>query len=78
MKRAAIYIRVSPERQAEKVSPEAQEADCVAYCEAHNYQVFGIYRDAEKYRVGSRLVEPSRTRFDRPQFLRMLADSDAG
>ncbi len=78
MKRAAIYIRVSTERQADRISPEAQEADCTAYCEAHDYQVFDIYKDIEKYRVNGRMVEPSGTRADRPQLKRMLADGDAG
>jgi DNA invertase Pin-like site-specific DNA recombinase len=78
MKRAAIYIRVSSERQADKVSPEAQERDCLDYCLSHEYQVTEIYRDIEKYRVGGRMVEPSGTRADRPQLRRLLADADAG
>src|SRR3982750_2674337 len=44
-KRAAIYVRTSTERQAEKVSPEAQEADCKALCERQGYQVVEVYRD---------------------------------
>lgn len=75
-KRAAIYIRVSTERQAEKVSPQAQEDDCLKYCKAHDYRVVDVYRDIEKYRSNGRLVEPSGTRSDRPHFLRMLADID--
>ncbi len=78
MKRAAIYIRVSTERQADRVSPETQEADCRAHCEAQGYQVFNIYRDIEKYRLGGRMVEPSGTRSDRPQLKQMLSDADAG
>jgi DNA invertase Pin-like site-specific DNA recombinase len=78
MKRAAIYIRTSSEQQAERVSPEAQEKDCRDYCAAHDYQVFDLYKDTEKYRVGSRMVEPSGTRADRPQLKRILADADAG
>jgi DNA invertase Pin-like site-specific DNA recombinase len=77
MKRAAIYIRVSSEKQADKVSPEAQEADCRALCEHKGYQVVGVYSDTEKYRVGKRLVEPSGTRADRPQLKRLLADARA-
>jgi site-specific DNA recombinase len=75
---AAIYIRVSSEAQAEpgKTSPELQEADCRAYCESRGYEVVEVYRDTEKYRSHGRLVEPSGTRSDRPQFLRMLADCD--
>lgn len=78
VKRAAIYVRVSSERQADRVSPEAQEADGIAYCAARGYVVVEIYRDVEKYRVGRRLVEPSGTRVDRPQLKRMLADARTG
>jgi site-specific DNA recombinase len=76
-KRAAIYIRVSSERQAEKTSPEAQKNDCSALCESKGYTVVEVYADTERYRVGKRLVEPSGTRADRPQFKRMLADGRA-
>lgn len=92
VKRAAIYVRVSSERQAKgtlkerslnpeeakKHSPKAQEQDCRELCERQGYIVTEVYRDTEKYRVGGRLVEPSGTRSDRPQFKRMLADADAG
>jgi DNA invertase Pin-like site-specific DNA recombinase len=77
-KRAAIYIRVSTEIQAEKVSPHIQEADCRALCQQRGYTVFEIFRDVEKYRVGRRMVEPSGTRADRPELRRMLALADDG
>lgn len=79
-KRAAIYIRVSSERQADidKISPQAQEADCRAYCETRGYRVVEVYRDTEKYRIGRRMVEPSGTRADRPQLQRMITDARAG
>lgn len=75
-KRAAIYVRVSSEKQAEKVSPQAQERDCRAYCEERGYVVVAVYRDIEKYRVNGRLVEPSGTRQDRPQLRKMLTEAD--
>lgn len=78
MKRAGIYIRVSTEAQADKVSPDVQEREGREYCETRGYQVVGVYRDVERYRASGRMVEPSGTRSDRPQFLRMLADIDAG
>lgn len=78
IKRAAIYIRVSSEKQAEKISPEAQEADCKEYCEQHGYTVVKVYRDTEKYRAGKKLVEPSGTRADRPGLRAMLKDGAAG
>ena len=72
-KRAAIYIRVSSEKQAEGVSPQAQEADCRALCEQKGYTIVNVYRDIEKYRVGKRMVEPSGSRADRPGLNAMLA-----
>ncbi len=77
-KRAAIYVRVSSEVQADKISPFAQEQDARALCQTRNYVVIETYKDIEKYRVGNRLVEPSGTRADRPQLRRMIADADAG
>jgi len=77
-KRAGIYIRVSSERQADKVSPQAQENDCRGYCESHGYYVVEVYRDIEKYRVGGKLVEPSGTRADRPGLRTMLCDAKSG
>jgi site-specific DNA recombinase len=78
--RAGVYIRVSSEQQADpdKVSPQAQEADCRAFCQQRGYSVSEVYRDTERYRVGKRMVEPSGTRSDRPQLKRMLADARAG
>jgi site-specific DNA recombinase len=77
-KLAAIYVRTSTERQAERVSPVAQEQDSREHCARQGYQVVEVYRDIEKYRVGKKLVEPSGTRADRPQLKRMLADARAG
>ncbi len=80
MKRAAIYVRVSSEKQAdgEKASPTAQEQDARAHCAARGYTVAAVYRDTERYRAGGRTVEPSGTRADRPAWKRMLKDADAG
>jgi site-specific DNA recombinase len=86
-KRAAIYVRVSSERQVrikakdgeeeEKASPAKQLSTCMDYCTRKGYTVVDTYRDIERYRVGRRLVEPSGTRTDRPQLQRVLADADA-
>jgi DNA invertase Pin-like site-specific DNA recombinase len=75
-KRAAIYVRVSSEAQADHASPQEQEQDARAYCVSHGYQVVKIYADIARYKVGKRLVEPSATRSDRPQLKQMLADAD--
>ena len=80
MKRAGIYIRVSSERQAgpEKVSPDTQLSDCEKLCETESYSVVCIYKDTKRYRSGGKLVEPSATRNDRPEFKKMLRDADDG
>lgn len=74
---AAIYIRVSTERQGERVSPETQLADAHDYAKAHGMVVTAVYRDTDRYRARGRLVEPSGTRSDRPGFQQMLADARA-
>src|SRR5258708_39123514 len=76
--RAALYRRVSTERQAERVSPEIQLSESEAYAQGHGYVVVAAYSDIEKYRVRGRLVEPSGARTDRPAFVQMLADGAAG
>ncbi len=76
IKRAAIYVRVSSELQAERASPEEQEKDCRIYARNKGYDVIAVYRDITRYRSGKRLVEPSGTRSDRPELLRMLADAE--
>ena len=77
-KRAGIYIRTSSERQGEKVSPWAQEDDSRAYYEANGYLVVDVYKDIKRYRSKGKMVEPSGTRHDRPEFKRMLKDTDEG
>jgi len=80
MKRAGIYIRVSSERQAgpDKVSPDKQLSDCKKLCKTEGYSIASIYKDTKRYRSGGKLVEPSATRNDRPEFNRMLKDADDG
>lgn len=73
--RAVIYIRTSSESQGEKSSPVEQEADCQRLAQERGLNVVRVYRDAEKYRVGSKLVEPSGSRSDRPGLLAMLKDA---
>lgn len=76
-KRAAIYVRTSSEHQGEKASPDEQEADCRRLAEQHGLSVVKVYRDIERYRVKTRLVEPSATRIDRPGLVAMLRDGAA-
>lgn len=77
-KKAAIYIRTSSEHQAEKASPEEQERDCRALADLHSLDVVAVYRDTERYRAKTRLVDPSGTRTDRPALLRLLQDAEKG
>jgi DNA invertase Pin-like site-specific DNA recombinase len=74
-RRAVIYIRTSSDTQGEKSSPVEQEVDCRRLAEEKGLDVWYVYRDVEKYRVGNRLVEPSGTRPDRPGLLEMLQDA---
>jgi len=78
MTQAVIYIRSSTERQAEKVSPQVQEKECRELAQARGYEVVQVYQDIEKYRVGSRMVEPSGRRADRPALKQMLSDARSG
>lgn len=73
--RAVIYVRTSSEHQGEKSSPAEQEADCRQLAAEMGLMVTNVYRDIEKYRVKSKLVEPSGTRSDRPGLLAMLSDA---
>lgn len=74
-RRAVIYIRTSSETQGENSSPPEQEADCRTLAHEKGFQVVCVYSDVEKYRVGSKLVEPSGSRSDRPGLLAMLKDA---
>jgi site-specific DNA recombinase len=76
--KAAIYIRTSSEHQGEKASPDEQEADCRRLADEHGLTVVAVYRDTERYRVRSRLVDPSGTRADRPGLVAMLRDAAEG
>ncbi len=80
MKRAAIYARVSSERQAaeDRVSIESQLGDCERHCQQRGYQIEARYVDKEKYRVRGKLVQPSAQRKDRPQYVAMLTAARAG
>jgi len=74
-RKAVIYIRTSSEAQGVNSSPIEQEADCRRLAEEKGLQVLHIYRDVEKYRVGSKMVEPSGSRSDRPALQAMLKDA---
>lgn len=80
MTRAIIYARVSSEEQAGegKTSIPTQIADCRQLAARLGWTVVGEFIDDRRYRVGKRLVEPSGTRADRPQWRRLLAELEQG
>lgn len=67
--RAAIYIRVSTDRQAEEgFSIDAQKRKLFSYCESHEWVVVGAYIDE-----GESAKDTNRTAFQR-----MLKDAEDG
>ena len=66
-KNVVIYARYSSLRQNE-TSIEAQLEECYKYCKQNNYKVVGEYIDKAL----------SAKTDDRPEFLRMIADSENG
>ncbi|MBC8548158.1 MAG: recombinase family protein [Anaerolineales bacterium] len=73
--RAAIYVRVSRayKKDDDRVTIEAQLADCESYCKKHGYSIVARYVDKDKYRAKGALVNPSGERKDRPGYRSMLA-----
>lgn len=69
--RAVGYIRVSSEEQTEGYSLAAQERAIRLYCEAHGWELVGLYADEGKSAW-------SDDADSRPQFAVMLADAEAG
>ncbi|MDW5563566.1 MAG: recombinase family protein [Methanomassiliicoccus sp.] len=68
MTRAAIYIRVSTEEQAEEgYSLEAQRDRLVAYCEAQGWDIADVY--ADRGHTGRKIS-------NRDEYKRMLAEKD--
>lgn len=67
--KAAIYIRVSTDKQAEQWSLPAQLRELKAYCERSNLEIYEIYTDdgfSAKYDDEKK----------RPAFMKMLADAE--
>jgi site-specific DNA recombinase len=69
--KAAIYVRVSTEEQAEegRESLEAQVSECLALCQRQGYEPLPIYQDVQSGADDQK---------KRPAFERMLADIRAG
>jgi site-specific DNA recombinase len=77
-KQGVIYVRTSSEHQGEKSSPGEQEADCRTLAAEHGITIVHVYKDIERYRVKTKMVDPSGTRYDRPGLLAMLRDAEQG
>src|SRR3712207_1616173 len=52
--RAAVYVRVSTDKQEDNTSLDTQEAACRAYAAEHGYTVVGVWREVYS---GARLHE---------------------
>src|SRR5579859_4178536 len=80
MTRAVIYARVSSEEQAgeDKSSIPTQLTECRQLAGQLGWSVVGEFVDDRKYKVGQKMVEPSGTRADRPQWQKMLAALQSG
>lgn len=79
--RAAIYVRVSSEGQAgDNVSPAKQEERCRERCDDRGYEIQGVYKDVERYKVNGigPLKEPSSHNADRPGYLALIEAIKAG
>jgi site-specific DNA recombinase len=65
--RAAIYLRVSTEDQADNASLPTQEASCQSWCAERGHDVVAVYQDTA-----------SGTLWERPELQRLLADAQRG
>lgn len=70
MTRAAIYVRISDDREGRALGVDRQEADCRALAARLGYEIVEVYRDND-------ISASTRTRKLRPDYRRMLADAAA-
>jgi site-specific DNA recombinase len=68
--RAAIYTRISLDREGRSAAPERQEADCRALVSQRGWEVAGVYADRDTSAYSRRVT--------RPAFDKLLADLRAG
>ena len=71
MTRAAIYLRISEDREGREAGIGRQEPDCRKLAERHGWVISGIYSDND---IGA----STRSRKVRPEYRRLLADARAG
>lgn len=70
-KRAAVYCRISSDREGRELGVQRQQEDCQAMAERLGYVVVEVYQDND-------ISASTRSKKARPQYKRMLADAKAG
>ncbi len=73
MPRAAIYCRISADRDGDRLGVERQEADCRRLCEDRGWTVAGAYIDNDI----SAADVPGKKRLLRPEYDRLVRDISA-
>ncbi|MGR2751501.1 recombinase family protein [Agromyces arachidis] len=68
---AAIYSRISDDREGREVGVERQEEDCRALAERHGYEVVAVYREND-------VSASTRSKKPRPRYLEMLTAARSG
>src|SRR5215207_9820893 len=68
-RRAALYLRISQDRNGQQLGVERQREDCVRYAAARGWDVAGLYVDNDVSASSGRR---------RPEYERMLADVVTG
>lgn len=74
------YVRVSSQEQSgpDTASVPAQLEESEKLIKQAGGVLVDTYQDSARYRVGTRMLEPSGERADRPEWLRLLADIKSG
>jgi DNA invertase Pin-like site-specific DNA recombinase len=67
--RAAIYTRISLDKQGKRAGVERQLADCEALCQARRWQIVDSYEDNDRSAYNGR---------ERPEYQRLVASVAAG
>ncbi|MBM0233373.1 recombinase family protein [Micromonospora sp. STR1_7] len=71
MRLAAIYERISDDREGRELGVDRQDKDCQALTRREGLTVFGVYRDND-------ISASTNSRKPRPEYDRLIADAKAG
>jgi DNA invertase Pin-like site-specific DNA recombinase len=71
LKRAAIYARISDDREGTERGVQQQEEDCRERAEREGFEVVGLYVDND-------ISASTKSRKPRPEYARLIADAQAG